>query len=94
MKVKARTKERSVRMAETWNQERPNGCPNLDCIFQRGVDSICGGRFPVSQDHEGDSLQKCRSFVLEVEALTMGSAIRTRKTTEGGLSPAKIVITD
>ncbi len=29
MKVKARTKERSVRMAETWNQERPNGCPNL-----------------------------------------------------------------
>ena len=39
-------------MAEVWKQEHPSWFAHQECIFQcRAMDSICGGRLPVPEEH-------------------------------------------
>lgn len=38
-----------------WEQERPEWCPHLDCLFRRrAMDSICGGELPEPEPHGAD----------------------------------------
>jgi len=38
-----------------YKQERPDWCPHKDCVFVRRVlDSICGGKLPKPEPHNGD----------------------------------------
>jgi len=42
-------------MSTTRRQERPSWCVHGDCEFlRRAWDSLCGGRLPAPEGHEGD----------------------------------------